>query len=72
MADDEISGGLGPASGYSDEVADLVDEIKPKLEEKMGKQFKSLLVLSYKAQAVSGVNFFVKVSALALLVSILL
>lgn len=44
------------------EVDEVVEKIKPILEEKSGKKFESLEVIHYRPQTVAGKNYFVKVS----------
>lgn len=55
-------GGLGDVREKDDTVVEVVNKIKPILEERTGKKYSSLEVIHYKTQVVAGTNYFVKVS----------
>lgn len=55
------TGGLGAIKERDNTVVDVVNEIKPLLEERTGKKYSSLEVIHYKTQVVAGTNYFVKV-----------
>lgn len=44
-------------------VAKIVEDIKPEFEQKTGKKYTELDVISYKTQTVAGTNYFVKAKA---------
>lgn len=48
---------------------EAIDHIKSTLQKESGKEFKSIVPVSYRVQVVSGLNFFVKVSNLFLISS---
>lgn len=56
------TGGLGAIKEKDSDVVEVVNKIKPLLEQKTGKKYSSLEVINYKTQVVAGTNFFVKVS----------
>ena len=57
-----MTGGLGAVRERDTEVDEVVDKVKPILEEKTGTKYDSIEVIHYKPQTVAGKNFFVKVS----------
>ncbi|XP_036366649.1 cystatin-B-like [Octopus sinensis] len=56
-----LCGGLSDKKDITDEVKNLCDELKQKMEEKLGKKFKEFEALHFKQQLVSGMNYFVKI-----------
>ena len=57
-----VTGGLGEVFDKDDEITNVVDKIKPVLEEKSGLKFETIEVVNYRTQVVAGRNYFVKVS----------
>uniref|UniRef100_A0A6G1SGY9 Cystatin-A n=1 Tax=Aceria tosichella TaxID=561515 RepID=A0A6G1SGY9_9ACAR len=56
-------GGISPIRAKNDMVVEAVDKIKRELEAKSGMQFESLEVIEYRAQIVSGIDFFIEAKA---------
>lgn len=54
-------GGLGETREKNDEVSEIVERIRPTLEEKSGLKFEAIEVLNFRTQTVAGTNFFIKV-----------
>lgn len=62
MLSGKVTGGLGDVLEKDDKVVDVVQQIKPILEEQSKIKFESIEVLHYIPQVVAGRNYFVKVS----------
>lgn len=62
-AGDRLVGGIGRLRDPDDDVKAAVEAVRAELEQKTGRKYKSLEVLSYKHQLVAGSNFFPKVKA---------
>lgn len=62
MPNDTMTGGLGAIRERDSDIEQIVEKMRPVLEEKSGKKFESLEPVNYKTQLVAGRNFFVKVS----------
>ncbi|CAO2631724.1 Csta [Lemmus lemmus] len=56
-----IPGGLTEARPATPEIQEIVDKIRPKLEEKTNEKYEKFEAVEYKTQVVAGVNYFIKV-----------
>ncbi|XP_040566030.1 cystatin-A [Lepeophtheirus salmonis] len=56
-------GGIGVLEQATPEVQEIIDGLKPKIEEKIGKSVDKLTLISFKTQVVAGRNYFAKVKA---------
>ncbi|XP_007942096.1 cystatin-A [Orycteropus afer afer] len=56
-----IPGGLTEAKPATPEIQEMVNEIKPQLEEQTNETYEEFKAIEYKTQVVAGVNFYVKV-----------
>ncbi|XP_021529657.2 cystatin-A [Aotus nancymaae] len=58
-----IPGGLSEAKPATPEVQEIVDKVKPQLEEKTNEKYEELQAVEYKTQVVAGTNYYIKVRA---------
>ena len=58
-----LCGGFGENQAPTDEVHELVKNLKAKTEEKLGQTFNSFVATGFKSQVVAGTNFLVDVKA---------
>ncbi|XP_071818641.1 cystatin-A-like [Apostichopus japonicus] len=61
MAQQKMMGGITEAKEVTEEVQDLVDQVKAEVESAAGTTFDTFNATHYSTQVVSGVNYFVKV-----------
>ncbi|XP_032123590.1 cystatin-A [Sapajus apella] len=58
-----IPGGLSEAKAATPEIQEIVDKVKPQLEEKTNEKYEKLEAVEYKTQVVAGINYYIKVRA---------
>nr|8GT7_B Chain B, Cystatin-A [Homo sapiens]8GT7_D Chain D, Cystatin-A [Homo sapiens] len=58
-----IPGGLSEAKPATPEIQEIVDKVKPQLEEKTNETYGKLEAVQYKTQVVAGTNYYIKVRA---------
>ncbi|XP_066097933.1 cystatin-A [Saccopteryx bilineata] len=56
-----MPGGLTKAKPATPEIQDIVNEVKPQLEEETNETYEEFEAVEYKTQVVAGVNYFIKV-----------
>ncbi|XP_060226315.1 cystatin-A-like [Meriones unguiculatus] len=56
-----IRGGLSEAKPATPEIQEIVDKIKPQLEEQTNEKYETFKAVEYKSQVVAGINHFIKV-----------
>ncbi|XP_078394392.1 cystatin-B-like [Cetorhinus maximus] len=56
-----MTGGLSSASAVTDEVQEIVQSLKDRIEEELKRKVEFLHALLHCSQAVAGMNYFVKV-----------
>ncbi|XP_065353817.1 cystatin-A-like [Cloeon dipterum] len=56
-----VCGGAAPARDASDEVQNVCDRVKPRVEQILGTSLTQYRALKYRPQTVAGINYFVKV-----------
>ncbi|XP_021065291.1 cystatin-A isoform X2 [Mus pahari] len=56
-----IPGGLSEARPATEEVQEIVDQVKAQLEEKTNEKYEIFKAVEYKTQVVAGFNYFIKV-----------
>ncbi|XP_002758786.1 cystatin-A [Callithrix jacchus] len=58
-----IPGGLSEAKPATPEIQEIVDKVKPQLEEETNEKYEKLEAVEYKTQVVAGTNYYIKVQA---------
>uniref|UniRef100_A0A8D0BY91 Cystatin B n=1 Tax=Salvator merianae TaxID=96440 RepID=A0A8D0BY91_SALMN len=58
-----MCGGSSESKPATAETQQIVQEIKPQVEEKEGRQFEVFEAVEFKTQMVAGINYFIKVHA---------
>ncbi|KAM7132543.1 cystatin-A [Molossus nigricans] len=56
-----MPGGLTEAKPATPEIQEIVDTVKPQLEEKTNETYEEFEAVEYKTQVVAGINYFIKV-----------
>ncbi|XP_038657876.1 cystatin-B-like [Scyliorhinus canicula] len=57
----QMCGGTSAEKSVTEELQQLANSVKPKIEEEAEKTFDVFVVKSYKTQLVSGTNYFMKI-----------
>ncbi|XP_044522674.1 cystatin-A [Gracilinanus agilis] len=57
-----MAGGLSPSKPATEEIQNMVDEVKPQYEEKSNEECEKFEAICFKSQMVAGVIYFVKVA----------
>ncbi|XP_032262041.1 cystatin-A [Phoca vitulina] len=56
-----IPGGLTEAKPATPEIQEIVNKVKPQLEEKTNESYQEFEAVEYKTQVVAGINYYIKV-----------
>nr|XP_035949583.1 cystatin-A [Halichoerus grypus] len=56
-----IPGGLTEAKPATPEIQEIVNKVKPQLEEKQNESYQEFEAVEYKTQVVAGINYYIKV-----------
>ncbi|XP_052014888.1 stefin-3-like [Apodemus sylvaticus] len=56
-----IKGGLSETRPATPEIQEIVDKVRPQLEEKTNHKYEKFKAVEYKSQVVAGQNYFIKI-----------